>query len=98
MVLLITARYICGWSLGLVLVNVGGLGRSWGSWPWARVMAACTSVAAASMLLSRLNWSVKLVLPWPLLLVTSSRPGIYRNCRSSGVATLLAIVSGVAPG
>ena len=34
----------------------------------------------------------------PLLEVITSSPGICMNCRSSGVATLLAIVSGVAPG
>ena len=63
-----------GWSLGLVLVNVGGLGRSSGSWPVARWMAACTSVAASGSVLLRSNWRVREVLLWVLLLVMSVRP------------------------
>src|SRR3954466_13210639 len=90
--------YLIGWSFGLVFDSVGGLGRSGGSWPDACVIAVCTSVAAASMLLFRLNCSVKLALLWLDVLVTISSPGICMNCRSSGVATLFAIVSGVAPG
>src|ERR1044072_6526528 len=86
--------YLIGWSFGVGLESVGGLGRSGGSWPDACVIAVCTSVAAASMLLLRLNWSVKLLLPWLELLVTISSPGICMNWRSSGVATLFAIVSG----
>ena len=38
------------------------------------------------------------VLPCVLLEVTTSRPLICMNCRSSGVAMLFAIVSGLAPG
>ena len=48
-----------GWSFGLVLVKVGGLGRSTGSLPVAWLIAACTSVAAASMLLDSANCSVE---------------------------------------
>ena len=98
MLSLVRPMYRIGWSFGLVLLNVGGLGRSVGSCPCACVMAVCTSVAAASMLLVSANWSVSVVFPCPLLLVTSSRPGICMNCRSSGVAMLFAIVSGLAPG
>ena len=87
-----------GWSLGLVLLKVGGLGRSTGRFPVERVIAACTSVAAASMLLVSANWSVMLQKPWVLRLVTNSKPGICMNCRSSGVAMVLATVSGLAPG
>ena len=87
-----------GWSFGLVLENVGGDGRSTGRLPVAWVIAVCTSVAAASMLLSRANWSVRLTCPWVLFDVTSSSPVICMNCRSSGVAMLFAIVSGLAPG
>ncbi len=36
-------------------MNVGGLGRSTGSCPVARVIAACTSVAAASRLLFKIK-------------------------------------------
>ena len=88
-----------GWSLGLVLVKVGGLGRSMGSWPVARWMAACTSVAASGRVLLRSNWRVSdVLLCVEELLVMSVRPLIWRNCFSSGVAMLLAIVSGLAPG
>ena len=90
--------YMIGWSLGLVLEKVGGEGRSTGKLPVACDIAVCTSVAAASMLLLRANWSVMLVCPWVLLDVTSSSPLICMNCRSSGVAILLATVSGLAPG
>ena len=95
---LVSAMYMIGWSFGLVLENVGGEGRSIGRLPVACVIAVCTSVAAASMLFSSTNWSVRLVCPWLLLEVTSSSPLICMNCRSSGVAMLLAIVSGLAPG
>ena len=44
-------------------MNVGGLGRSTGSFAVAWVMAACTSVAAASRLFDRSNCSTKLVCP-----------------------------------
>jgi hypothetical protein len=82
----------------LVLENVGGEGRSTGKLPLACVIAVCTSVAAASMLLLKANCSVRLVWPWVLLDVTSSRPLICMNWRSRGVAMLLATVSGLAPG
>src|SRR3954447_2322556 len=95
---LVSPMYMTGWSFGLLLLNVGGLGRSVGRLPVAWVMAVCTSVAAASMLLDRLNWSVRMQLPWVLVDVTSSNPGICMNCRSSGVAMLFAIVCGLAPG
>jgi hypothetical protein len=64
----------------------------------ARWIAACTSVAASTMLLLRTNCSVNDVLLCVLLLVMMSSPGICRNCFSSGVAMLLAIVVGSAPG
>ncbi len=90
--------YRIGWSLGLVLEKVGGEGRSTGRLPVACEMAVCTSVAAASMLLSSANWSVRLTWPWVLLEVISSSPLICMNCRSSGVAMVFATVSGLAPG
>jgi len=61
-------------------------------------MADCTSVAAASIPLLKSNWSVIWVLPCELVLVVRSRPGIWVNCFSSGVAMVFAIVSGFAPG
>jgi len=36
--------------------------------------------------------------PWVLDEVISVMPAIWENCRSSGVATLEAMVSGLAPG
>ena len=61
--------YLIGSSFGLLLLNVGGLGKSVGNCPVACVMAVCTSVAAASMLLSRLNCSVNVLLPWLLVVL-----------------------------
>jgi hypothetical protein len=96
--LLTNAIYMIGWSLGLVLENVGGDGRSTGRLPPAAEIAVCTSVAAASMLLDSLNCNVMLQVPCVLLDVTRSRPLICMNCFSSGVATFEATVSGEAPG
>ena len=90
--------YKIGWSFGFVLVYVGGEGKSVGRLPVACEIAVCTSVAAASMLLSSANCSVKATCPCVLCEVTNSSPLICMNCRSSGVAILLATVSGLAPG
>jgi len=62
------------------------------------LMAAWMSLAAASMLRSRSNCSVIIVVPTPLVDVISARPEIAANFCSSGVATADAIVSGLAPG
>src|SRR6266516_4008421 len=64
----------------------------------ALVIAAWTSWAAASMLRSRVNWRVMLVLPRLDEEVIWSTPAIVENCFSSGVATADAMVSGLAPG
>src|SRR5688572_24101259 len=85
-------------SFGLVFENVGADGMSIGRKGVAAEIAVCTSVAAPSMLLSSRNSSVRLVWPCVLLDVTRTRPLICMNCRSSGVATFAAIVSGLAPG
>jgi len=69
-----------------------------GSWRSVLEIAACTSCAAASMLRSRVNWSVMLVLPRLDEEVIWSMPAIVENCFSSGVATAEAMVSGLAPG
>src|ERR1035438_7872774 len=61
-------------------------------------MAACTSRAAASILRSRSNWRVMLVDPKELEEVISVTPAMRPNCRSRGVATDEAMVSGLAPG
>ena len=47
-----------GESAGLTLRQVGGLGRFLESWPEAALIAACTSLAAPSMLRSRSNCTV----------------------------------------
>jgi hypothetical protein len=71
---------------------------SGGSCRAAFAMAACTSWAAASMSRARLNCSVMLLRPCALTDVMLSSPAMVENCRSSGVATAAAMVSGFAPG
>ncbi len=71
---------------------------SWGSWRADLEMAACTSWAAASRSLSRVNWSVMLVFPRRLVELMESMPAMVENSRSRGVATEDAMVSGLAPG
>ncbi len=61
-------------------------------------MAACTSRAAESILRLRSNCRLMRVEPLPLLDVISLTPAITPRRRSSGVATLLAMVEGLAPG
>ena len=50
------------------------------------------------MLRSRVNWIVIWVMPSALVEVIESMPAMVENCRSSGVATEEAMVSGLAPG
>src|SRR5271166_5594410 len=90
------ARIMIGASAGLILRYVGLLGRSAGRYPRAALMAACTSRAAASMLRSRSNCMVTPVDPSWLDEVIWLMPAMRPNCRSSGVATEEAIVSGLA--
>src|SRR5215475_13777340 len=87
-----------GESDGLTLRYVGGEGRFFGNCPVAAFIAACTSPAAASMLRSRSNWMV--IDDWPSTLVEVScdTPGICAIGYSNGCATVVAIVSGLAPG
>ncbi len=87
-----------GASAGFTLRQVGLRGKLLGNWPRAALIAACTSRAAASILRLRSNCSVMLVEPSVLDDVISFTPAILPNCRSSGVATEDAIVSGLAPG
>src|SRR5580704_3342302 len=56
------------------------------------------SPAAASMLRSRSNCTVIELEPSELVEVSSVTPAIKENCRSSGVVTLAAMVSALAPG
>ncbi len=60
-------------------------------------IAEFTSSAAASMLRSSANWRVTEVEPSVLIDVMLSMPAMAENCFSSGVATVAAIVSGLAP-
>jgi len=50
------------------------------------------------MLRSSANWRVTCVVPCELVELIESRPAIAENCRSRGVATEAAMVSGLAPG
>ena len=94
----VRTRYRIGWSAGLTLVKVGGVGMPCGSMRDAWVMAACTSTAAPSSLRLRSNSSVIWVLPSEFDEVIEFSPAIIENWFSSGVATAAAIVSGLAPG
>ena len=87
-----------GASDGFDLWNRGLLGRFAGSCPRAALIAACTSRDAASMSRLRSNCKVMLVEPSELDEVISVIPAMRPNCRSSGVATAEAMVSGLAPG
>src|SRR5580704_10570124 len=86
-----------GWSAGLTLVKVGGVGMPCGSSREAWVMAACTTTAASRRRL-RSNSRVIWVLPMEFDEVMELRPAMVENWFSSGVATADAMVSGLAPG
>jgi hypothetical protein len=86
-----------GASAGFTFRYVGLRGIT-GSCPAAALMAACTSRAAASTLRFSSNCMVMDVDPSVLVDVISVSPAMRPNCRSSGVATDDAIVSGLAPG
>ena len=64
----------------------------------AALMAACTSRAALSTSRLRSNCRVMLVLPRMEREVISLTPAMEPSARSSGVATVAATVSGLAPG
>ena len=89
--------YMMGESAGLIFLNCGG------SMPAGRLRAACaiavcTSCAAASMSRASSNCRVMLVEPCRDCELIDSIPGTVDSCLSSGVATVLAMVSGLAPG
>ena len=69
-----------------------------GNWPAAALIAACTSCAAESTVRLRLNCNVTCAYSVALLDVICVRPGIWPNCRSSGVVTVPATVCASAPG
>src|SRR5256712_4864305 len=86
-----------GWSAGFTFWYDGGT-MPVGSWRRVLEIDACTSCAAASILRSRVNCSVMLVLPRLDDEVIWSTPAMVENCFSSGVATAVALVSGLATG
>src|SRR5580700_10811484 len=94
----VSARMKMGVSAGFTLRYVGLLGKLIGKLPRAALMAACTSRAAASMSRFRSNCKVTEVEPSALDDVISVTAAMRPNCRSSGVATDAAMVSGLAPG
>ena len=69
-----------------------------GNWLRAALIADCTSVAASLILRSRSNCSVMRVEPSEDDDVISVTPAMRPRLRSSGVATVEAMVSGLAPG
>src|SRR5215471_6201791 len=77
-----------GVAVGLDLRKVGDDGRS----------AGRSVSAALSILRARSNWTVTRVAPNELREVSSVTPAISPSRRSSGAATVAAIVSGSAPG
>src|SRR5580692_12127969 len=92
------ASVMIGWSAGLLLEYVGGVGSWLGKRLDAALIAAWTSCWAASMLRSRSNCSVICEYAKLDTLVICVSDGICPNCRSSGVVTDDAIVSALAPG
>ena len=94
----VRTRKRIGKSAGLDFRKEGGLGRSGGSRRAADEMADWTSRAAASISRVRANWIVMLVRPRELDEVMVSMPGMVLNAFSRGVATVEAMVSGLAPG
>ena len=98
MVLEVSARIRIGAADGLTLRMAGRVGRSPGRSVSAALSAACTSRAAPSMPRSRSNWMVMLALPSELVEVISVTPGISPSRRSSGAATVAAMMAGSAPG
>src|SRR3954465_438487 len=91
-------RIITGASAGFTFLYVGLLGRLVGRSLRAAWIAACTSRAAPSMLRESSNCSVMRVLPNDDEEVISVTPARRPMARSSGVATVEAITSGLAPG
>ena len=94
----VIARIMIGVADGLDLRNDGRDGRSLGRSVSAALIAACTSRAAPSMSRLRSNCTVMRVSPSDERDVISVTPGISPSRRSSGAATVCAMVSGSAPG
>ncbi len=94
----VSARIMIGASAGLTLRYDGLPLRPVGSELRAALIAACTSRAAPLMSRSRSNCSTIRVEPSALDDVISVTPAMRPSERSSGMATVAAIVSGLAPG
>src|SRR4051812_4020994 len=94
----VSARIMIGACDGLILRYCGMPGRALGSSDRLALMAAWTSRAATLMSLVRSNITLMRVDPCELLDDSSLTPAMVPRARSSGVATLEAIVSGLAPG
>ena len=87
-----------GASEGFTLRKEGGVGIPGGNSGMASAIAVSTSTVAPSISRFKLNCSVIWLVPCPLLEIMESSPAMVVNCRSSGVATADAMVSGLAPG
>ncbi|MNV30415.1 hypothetical protein D3C71_1216800 [compost metagenome] len=83
---------------GFTLRYCGMPGMPLGSCARAALIAACTSRAALSTSRPSSNCSSIWAEPWVLAESIRLKPGIVPSARSSGVATLAAIDSGLAPG
>ena len=91
--------YMIGWSFGFVFEKVGGDGRSIGQ-AAGRLRDRGLHVGRGgvdALVEGELQREARVALACSCD-VTISSPVICMNWRSSGVATLFAIVSGVAPG
>ena len=70
-------------SPGFTLRKEGGVGMPGGKSGMAAAIAVSTSTVAPSISRLRSNWSVILVLPWPLFEVIESRPAIFSRVKTS---------------
>src|ERR1700712_5881216 len=94
----VSASTNTGAAAGLALRNFGSDGRSLGRSASEALIAACTSRAARSMLRPIENCNWMLVEPSELVEVIWSMPAIVPSLRSSGAATVAAMIEGSAPG
>ena len=94
----VSASTSTGAAAGLALRNLGRVGRSVGRSASEALIAACTSRAARSMLRPMANCTWMLVTPSELVEVICSTPEIWPSFRSSGAATVAAMMEGSAPG
>src|SRR5258706_14042088 len=94
----VNARINTGAAVGLLFLKNGVCGMSAGRSAAEALIAACTSRAAASILRLGSNCTAMLVVPSVLVEVSSVTLAISPRWRSSGAATVAAIVSGSALG